>query len=143
MGIGLSTDLPGGVIVADWDFDPPWDDHQICWDYDAQDIVPEGQLVGYAKLLGPRLLEVLNGGRLLTRARPVEGLLCGRAVQSIPETVASCANIAGKLTLILDTGDTFRLRISLAVFRAHRRDEPRPIRKRLFAASAEVGEDHA
>jgi hypothetical protein len=139
--LGLSTDLPGGVIIDDWSFKPPWSDHLVSWDYAAQDILPEQDRFCYEKLFGPRLAALLNDRRVLTRSRPVEGLLCGRAVESIPTSVASCADVVAKLTVRLDTGDTFTLPISLAVYRVHRKTERRPARKRLFDTLIEKNEE--
>ena len=115
IGVRLGTDLPGGVIISDWDFCPPWENHSVCWDYDPQDIVPADEYARYASVFNSRLSAVLNERRLLLRGRPVEGLLCGRAVHSIPESIAKGAAVRAQLMMVDDTGYTVRLDIELAV----------------------------
>jgi hypothetical protein len=60
----------------------------------------------------------MNDRRLLARGRPVEGLVCGRAFEPIPESVASGETVHGKLSLTSDTGYTVALRITLTVDRS-------------------------
>src|SRR5713101_8136688 len=85
IGLHLHTDLPRGVIISDWRFNPPWENHLISWDYDPRDIVPALGRGRYERVVHSRLSAVLNERRLLTRGHPVEGLLCGCAFQPMPE----------------------------------------------------------
>lgn len=118
IGVRLHTDLPRGIIVSDWGFHPPWENHVVSWDYDPREIVPAGEHARYETIFDSRLSAVMNERRLLTRGHPVEGLLCGCASQSIPESLPIAATVSGKLTVTDDTGDTFALRITLAVDRS-------------------------
>ncbi|MFZ0738835.1 MAG: hypothetical protein WBL70_08685 [Candidatus Acidiferrales bacterium] len=115
IGIWLGTDLPGGAIVSNWNFFPPWGDPHICWDYELRDIVPAKEQFPYSEFLNSPLSKVLNQRRRLTRGRPVEGFLCGRSVESIPESILVGATACAKLELVDDTGSTVRLDINLAV----------------------------
>lgn len=115
IGIRLGTDLPGGIIVSNWNFFPPWGNPHICWDYELRDIVPAKEQFPYSEFLNSPLSKVLNQRRRLTRGRPVEGFLCGRSVESIPESILVGATACAKLELVDDTGSTVRLDINLAV----------------------------
>jgi hypothetical protein len=115
IGLRLGTDCPSGTIITDWSFVPPWPDQQIIWDYEAWDIIPEGQREAYAGLLKSRLMRVLNDRRLLSRGHPVKGLLCGCSSQPIPESGED--HVRGKLTLFDNEGNQVALSIALTVVR--------------------------
>ncbi|MFZ0736474.1 MAG: hypothetical protein WBL70_18010 [Candidatus Acidiferrales bacterium] len=115
IGIRLGTDLPGGIIVSNWNFFPPWGNPHICWDYGLQDIVPANEQLRYSEFFNSPLSEVLHQRRRLTRGRPVVGFLCGRSVESIPESTVVHATARAKLELVDETGSTVRLDIHLAV----------------------------
>jgi hypothetical protein len=115
IGLRLETDRPSGTIISDWSFVPPWPDQLINWDFEARDIIPEGQREAYAGLLESRLMDVLNDRRLLRRGYPVEGLLCGCSYQETPQSGEGF--VFGKLTLVDDVGNTVALRIALTVVR--------------------------
>jgi len=76
---------------------------------------------------------VLDEHRLLGRGYPVEGLLCGRSDQPIPESVKGY--VTAKLTLADDEGSTAALRIALTVVRrgATPSDTIPTRRSRIFA----------
>jgi hypothetical protein len=115
IGLRLGTDRPSGTIITEWNFDPPWRDLSICWDFEAQDFIPKRDHEVYASLFDSRLMAVLNDHRLLRRGYPVDGLLCGCAHQPIPESVDH--SVSAKFTLVDDAGNTVALRIALAVVR--------------------------
>jgi hypothetical protein len=117
IGVAVGTDLPGGIVISDWSFVAPWD-HYISWDYEPRDVVPKRDHCIYNGLFNSRLSGVMNDRRLLARGRPVEGLVCGRAFEPIPESVASGETVHGKLSLTSDTGYTVALRITLRVDRS-------------------------
>src|ERR1700758_959839 len=109
--IRLGTDLPSGVIVADWFFEPPWPDHQISWDIDPDTVLADNERPAYQRYFRSRLLEVLDDHRLLRRGQAVEGLLCGHAVQSIPAENPKRAIAESRLIVTLDSGEVYTLRI--------------------------------
>lgn len=113
----VGTDLPAGIIISDWSFVAAWG-HHISWDYDGFDMVPPNRENSYARLLESRLPAVLNERRLIARGRPVEGLLCGKAFQPIPEGIDVCKPVEATLTLTDDTGRTTSLRFRLCVDRS-------------------------
>lgn len=115
VALRLWTDRSSGTTFSDWRFDPPWTDHLVNWDYEPVDIIPETDRDAYTSLLDSRLMGVLNKHRLLRRGYPVEGLLCGRSDQPIPESVEGY--VTAKLTLADDKGNVVALRIALAVVR--------------------------
>jgi hypothetical protein len=87
-------------------------------------VVPAGQQHLYAPFFDSRLPAVLNERRLLARGRPVEGLLCGRASEPIPEGINALKPVDATLSLTDDTGRTVSRRIRLAVDRSM---APKPI----------------
>lgn len=115
IALALDTDRSAGTIITNWTFEPPWPNHQISWDYEPQDIIPERHLEAYKSLLKSRLTEVLNDRRLLRRGYPVRGLLCGCAFQPIPEPGDGA--VSGELVLVDDIGNVVATRINLAVVR--------------------------
>jgi hypothetical protein len=117
IGLRLGTDRPSGAIIAEWSFLPPWRDQLINWDYEALDIIPEGQREAYTGLLKSRLMGVLNDRRQLRRGYPVEGLLCGCGSSSQPIPESGEGFVYGKLTLVDDEGHKVALRIALTVIR--------------------------
>jgi hypothetical protein len=114
--LGVGTNLPGGNLISDWTFEMPWPE-LISWDYDPVDISPS-QCHLYGPLINSRLSAALKGRSPLTRGYPVEGVLCGRAEQPIPESFANAAMIDAQLGLTDDTGHTATLRVPLRVHRA-------------------------
>ncbi|MFY9528808.1 MAG: hypothetical protein WBC04_03025 [Candidatus Acidiferrales bacterium] len=117
IGLGVGTDLPRGILISEWTFVAPWG-HHISWDYDPREIVPASKHDLYASVFDSRLSAVLNDRRLLARGRPVEGLLCGWAFQSIPASFASGETVGAQFSLTADTGYTVALRIELAIDRS-------------------------
>jgi hypothetical protein len=115
VGLRLWTDRPSGTVITEWSFTPPWEDHRIEWDYEPLEIIPEWDRGAHTDLLDSRLMGVLDDHRLLMRGYPIEGLLCGRSDQPIPESVAG--HVTAKLTLSDDEGSTAALRIALNVVR--------------------------
>jgi hypothetical protein len=114
IGLRLGTDCPSGTIITDRSFVPPWLDHDVIWDYEAWNIIPEGQREAYAGLLKSRLMGVLNDRRLLRR-KPVDGLLCGCSSQPIPES--GKGPVYGVLTLFDNERNEVPLSIALTVVR--------------------------
>jgi hypothetical protein len=115
IGLRLGTDRPSGTIITEWSFVPPSPNQLINWDYEPQDIIPEGQREAYAGLLESRLMDVLNDHRLLRRGYPVAGLLCGYSSQPIPESGEGF--VYGKVILVDDIGNKVALPIALTVIR--------------------------
>jgi len=133
VGLRLWTDRPSGTVIREWSFTPPWEDHRIGWGYEPLEIIPEWERGAYMNLLDSRLMAVLDEHRLLGRGYPVEGLLCGRSDQPIPESVKGY--VTAKLTLADDEGSTAALRIALTVVRrgATPSDTIPTRRSRIFA----------
>ena len=111
----LRTDRSSGTIISDWDFEPPWQTMLINWDYEPEDVIPEKHQDVYKHLFKSRLRGVLNGGLLIRRGGPVEGVLCGRSFQPIGES--SHGAIRAELSLTDDLGNTVPLCIDLNVYR--------------------------
>jgi hypothetical protein len=118
IGLRLGTDSPSGTVISEWNFAPPWPDHRVDWNHEPVDIVPKGLQEAYNSLAGPALRRVLEERRLLRRGFPVEGLLCGRSCQTIPESGGN--NVSAQLTFVDDRGHTVALRIALQVIRRAR-----------------------
>jgi hypothetical protein len=85
----------------------------IDWGYEAEDIVPKQDYGVYDRFFDSRLSAVLNDHRLLRRGYPVEGLLCGRSCQSMPELGEN--NAIAQLKLIDDRGTAVSVSITLEV----------------------------
>jgi len=114
IGLRLQTDRPGGTVISDWSFVPPWEDHIVIWEYEPRDIIPDGQREAYRSLLDDsRLIGVLNERRLLRRGYPVEGLVCGCSAQ--PVTKRGEGFVYSQLTLVDDRGNKATLRIAMTV----------------------------
>jgi hypothetical protein len=127
ISLRLSTELPRGVVITDWNFLPPWQNHLINWEYDPLDIIPKRDREDYKSLLDFRLMRVLNNHWVLKRGHPVEGLICGCAYQPIPES--SGASVPARINLVDEAGNTITLCFGLAVYRsASRRSNARPPR---------------
>jgi len=118
----IGTDRSSGVVISEWSFAPPWEQY-VSWDYHARDVVPRQDHPAYEHLFDSRLSAVLHERHLLTRGYPVAGLLCGRALESIPATVDRSAPARGELSLTTDTGSTTTLRIKLPIHRIDLRHE--------------------
>jgi hypothetical protein len=112
--VRLWTNVPGGTVITKWDIVPPWQDHQVDWDYEPEDIIPKGDRAAYMDVLDSRLMAVLNDRHLLRRGYPIDGLVCGYARQPIPESCQGA--VSAKLVLVDDAGNTVALPIRLAVF---------------------------
>jgi hypothetical protein len=113
IALRLCTDRPSGTVIDHWDFEPPWPDHDMVWDFEPEDIIPKEHQDEYKKLFKSRLMKVLNGGYLIGRGHPVEGLLCGASFQPIAE---SCHGvISAKLSFTDDLENTVPLCIDLNV----------------------------
>ena len=115
IGLRLGTDRPGGIVITEWDVVPPWPTDLVDWDYEPQDTIPKRDLDQYEGLLDSPLMGVLNEHRLLRRGYPVEGLLCGRSWQSIPESGGD--RVPVRLTLVDDRGSRVEHRMALIVIR--------------------------
>jgi hypothetical protein len=115
IGLCLRTDRPGGTVISEWSFMPPWQDHCVSWDYDPEDVIPKEDRGTYTTLLDSRLMRVLNDGVLLKRGYPVEGLVCGCSYQPIPES--RDRSITAKLILVDDVGNSVTVRLILTVIR--------------------------
>lgn len=113
IGLRLQTDRPGGTVISEWSFVPPWEDHVVTWDYEPLDIIPDGQREAYRSLLDSHLSGVLNERRLLRRGYPVEGLVCGCSAQPVAEWGEGF--VYSQLTLIDDRGNKVALRIAMRV----------------------------
>jgi hypothetical protein len=128
IALGVGTHRPSGVVISEWSIFLPWD-HFVNWEYDPRDVVPKQDHHVYGHLFDTRLLAVLNEGHLLARGYPVRGLLCGMALQSIPEGFASGQTVHLKLSLTSDAGSTLTFRLPLPVYR-HRAQKAAPSKRR-------------
>jgi len=139
IGLRLQTDRPGGTVISDWSFVPPWEDHIVIWEYEPRDIIPDGQREAYRNLLDDsRLTGVLNERRLLRRGYPVEGLVCGCSAQ--PVTKRGEGFVYSQLTLVDDRGNKATLRIAMTVIpRIARPDTYETRAGRLFEKMDEPG----
>jgi hypothetical protein len=70
IGLRLGTDRPGGTVISDWSFMPPWQDHWVNFDYDPEEFIREENPETYKTLVDGRLMRVLNEGALLRRGYP-------------------------------------------------------------------------
>ncbi len=133
LGVRLTTTRSRGIVIVDWSVTTPWD-HFVSWDCDAADILPVSDHPTYAKLFNSRLSSVLNEKLQLSRGRPVEGLLCGRApFESIPKSIANGSTLHAKLKLTDETGQRFTQDIEMIVDRRRAIKIPSVRRKgRLF-----------
>ena len=84
IALRVGTDRARGAIVTSYDVNLPWPDDEMQWGYDLLDLLSEDVVYDYGKLSEPSLRGVLDERRLLSRGRPVEGLLCGYSGNSIP-----------------------------------------------------------
>ena len=141
IGLRLQTDRPGGTVISDWSFVPPWEDHIVIWEYEPRDIIPDGQREAYRSLLDDsRLTGVLNERRLLRRGYPVEGLVCGCSAQ--PVTKRGEGFVYSQLTLVDDRGNKATLRIAMTVIpRVPRPDTFQRRTGRLFQEMHERASD--
>lgn len=115
IALAIGTDLSRGNVIADWTFVPPWDQQHINWDYDASEIGPLRDRCVYKGLSNDRLSAVLNDRRLLTRGCAVEGLLCGFALEPIPESDAGKKIARAQLNFTDDMGCTVTLPIPFTI----------------------------
>jgi hypothetical protein len=129
VGIRLVVDR-GAVVISDWSFVPPWSDHNVNWDYEPCDILPQSDQNVWKSLLNDRLSTALNDRRLVTRGRPVRGILCGWAAQEVPAALQD-ERLYGNLTLRCASGQTIVQRMALDLWRARpRRNEERLKRRK-------------
>lgn len=70
------------------------------------------------KLVESRLPGVLNDRKILSRGRPVEGLLCGRAWTPIAASYPREQPVRAEIVLIGDSGVCVRLPIQLGIYTA-------------------------
>ena len=114
IGLRLRTDRPGGTVISDWSFMPPWQDHWVNFDYDPEEFIREENPKTYRTLVDGRLMRVLNEGVVLKRGYPVEGLVYSCSYQPIPESGGG-RSVSSKLTLVNDVGNTVAVSIALTV----------------------------
>jgi hypothetical protein len=129
IGLAIRGEMASGVVFTDWLVTVPGIEH-VDWDQDAWDVIPARDRAKYDRLMKSRLMAVLDEGGLVARGRPVRGLICGRAFQSIPESFGHDQVIHANVTLTDDAGYTASLRTSLAIDRSFGR-RPDRVRKRL------------
>jgi len=115
IGLRLGTNRGSGTVIVQWNFELPWPEQRICWDYEPADIIPKLDLGSYRTVLDSRLLEILNNRRLLRRGYPVEGLLCGISTQPVPESVDGM--LFGNLRLRDDLANVVTLHVDLRIIR--------------------------
>jgi hypothetical protein len=118
IGLRLGTDRPGGTVISDWSFMPPWQDHWVNFDYDPEEFIREETPKTYRTLVDGRLMRVLNEGVVLRRGYPVEGLLCGISFQPVPESANHY--VTAKLTLADDIGNSVAVRLVFTIVRSAR-----------------------
>jgi len=115
IALRVSTDRTRGAIVIRRDLLLPWPDHEIEWGYDPQDLLPKDRVKEYGKLVKSRLQTVLDERRLLSRGRPVDGLLCGRAWTPIPTTCPRDRPAMAEIILVEDSGVSARSSVQLTI----------------------------
>jgi hypothetical protein len=118
IALSIGTEIRSGIIVSDWSFVLPWDQF-VRWDYSPRDVVPQQDHGAYKHLFDSPLSAVLNERRILTRRRPVEGLLCGRAFEPFPESLAGGETVHAEFTVTdAESGRTATSPITLRVDRS-------------------------
>jgi hypothetical protein len=115
IGLRLGTNCRSGTEIVQWNFELPWPEQRICWDYEPADIIPKLDLGSYRTVLDSRLLEILNNRSLLRRGYPVEGLLCGISNQPVAESVDGM--IFGNLRLVDDKANAVTLPVDFRIIR--------------------------
>jgi hypothetical protein len=129
----LSTDGSSGTVITGLDLELPWQNHDIDWGCEPEDVIPERDRDVYKHLFKSRLRGVLLERRLIRRGYPVEGVLCGRSSQPIGKS--SHGAIRAELRLTDDRGNTVPLRIELNVDTRLLKRQPASsgkVRQRLF-----------
>ena len=116
IGLRLGTNLVGGTEIAQWNFEPPWPELWISWEYEPTEVIPALDRGRFRHVLDSRLPEILNNRHLLQRGYPVGGVLCGFSYQPLPESAKGLT--AGKLTLVDDKENVVSLRIELRIYPA-------------------------
>jgi hypothetical protein len=116
IGVRLGTNRGGGTEIVRWNFEPPWPEHHICWEYEPADIIPALHMGSYRQVLDSRLSKILNDRCLLQHGFPVDGLLCGYSNQPVPESGKGLA--AGELTLVDNKNYVVSVRIDLRICQA-------------------------
>lgn len=118
IALRLSTDRSTGSTVSTYSFIPPWLDHEIFWEYDAEQLLPASWLKRYESLLNSRLSAVLNQRALLYRGRPLEGLMAGSSWASIPPSVPRNRSADARITLVDDSSKHVRSVIPLTIIQS-------------------------
>ncbi len=118
IGIRIGTDIPSGIVIScwDWKFDDRWDP-PIDWDWEPRDVVPKSDHEAYAHLFKSRVSAVLNDRRLVAHGYPVQGLLCGRAFEPLPESFAHAQTVHATFRVTDDRSCSATLPITLTVHR--------------------------
>jgi len=122
VGLRLATELPAGVTIHEWEFNSPWPGHFITW-YSNPRCFQQGQeYAQFARELDSDLFqEALEGRRRITRGHPVEGLLCGTTLESMPESATHGDIARAELQLLVETGESFPLQVALTIDRSAKR----------------------
>jgi hypothetical protein len=121
IALRIGTDRAGGAIVVSYDLVLPWPDHEIEWGYDPRDLLPKHRVNEYGRLVESRLPAVLDERRLLSRGRPVEGLVCGYAWTPIPASCLRDRSATAEIVLVDDSDRCARSPVQLTICSLERR----------------------
>jgi hypothetical protein len=116
IALRVATDRSRGAVVTSFEFVPPWPGHEIDWDYDLESVMPKSKLHIYEEFIGSRLPAVLKERTLLSRGRPVDGLLCGGAGAPIPKDCQRDVPAMALITLVDDLGECVVSDIDLRIY---------------------------
>ncbi len=144
IALRVGTDRARGAIVTSYALDPPWPGHEIQWGYHPDDLLSWCFVPDYSKLFESNLPGVLDQRRLLSRGRPVEGLLCGFAWDPIPAAKLGSGFAMAEIALVEDSGRRARsvvqLKILSSEFNTDVRERIRD-RHRFFDDYDEIAEE--
>jgi hypothetical protein len=82
IALRIGTELTRGAIITSYKLVPQWQDDEIEWGLDPWDLLAEGGVNDYGKLMDSNLRTILGDRKLLSRGRPAED--CFVAVDGSP-----------------------------------------------------------
>jgi hypothetical protein len=118
IALRVGTDHARGAIVTSYVLNPPWPDDEIQWGYHPEDLLSECSVYDYRKLLESNLPGFLAQRRLLSRGRPVEGLLCGFSWNPIPELYLRRKSTVAEIVVVEDSGRRACSPLRLAILKS-------------------------
>jgi hypothetical protein len=134
IALRVGTGRTRGAIILSYELVLPWPDHEIEWGYDPREWLSKSKIDIYGKLSESRLPAVLDERRLLSRGRPVEGLLCGYACTPIPASRRRDGFAVAEMVLVEDSGTCARSPVQLTIYNRApaRAEQPATIRRPIF-----------